>query len=52
MRDYNINRKALYSTDTQGSFECKCKDGYEGQDCSVNINDCAPNPCKNGGSYW
>ena len=43
-----INR-ILLLTDTQGSFECKCKDGYEGEDCSVDTDDCAPNPCQNGG---
>jgi hypothetical protein len=31
------------------SFECACDAGYEGDLCEKNIDDCAPNPCRNGG---
>ena len=28
---------------------CTCVAGYTGDDCTVNIDDCDPNPCENGG---
>ena len=31
-------------------FSCDCVDGYEGDRCDVNHDDCLPNPCENGGS--
>ena len=31
-------------------YSCTCVAGYTSDDCSVNINDCDPNPCENGGS--
>ena len=31
------------------SFSCDCVDGYEGDRCDVNHDDCLPNPCENGG---
>ena len=31
-------------------FSCDCVDGYEGDHCDVNHDDCLPNPCENGGS--
>jgi uncharacterized membrane protein len=31
------------------SFECDCDAGYEGDLCEKNIDDCTPNPCRNGG---
>uniref|UniRef100_A0A1X7T6V2 EGF-like domain-containing protein n=1 Tax=Amphimedon queenslandica TaxID=400682 RepID=A0A1X7T6V2_AMPQE len=27
---------------------CHCVEGYTGKNCSVNIDDCSPNPCQNG----
>jgi hypothetical protein len=32
------------------SFTCACAAGYSGATCATNINDCAPNPCLNGGA--
>ncbi len=29
---------------------CECDAGYEGDSCEVDINECDPNPCMNGGS--
>ena len=31
------------------SYECECQPGYTDKHCDVNIDDCASNPCKNGG---
>ena len=37
------------SATKEGSFTCACKEGWTGPYCSVNINECANAPCKNGG---
>ena len=29
---------------------CMCPTGYTGADCSMDIDDCAFNPCRNGGT--
>jgi len=29
---------------------CECDTGYEGDNCEVDINECNPNPCQNGGA--
>ena len=29
---------------------CQCVPGYNGTLCDVNINECSPNPCQNGGT--
>ncbi|CAD7084628.1 unnamed protein product [Hermetia illucens] len=36
------------STDN-GGFHCSCHSGYTGLYCEHNLNECSPNPCKNGG---
>ncbi|XP_059481287.1 protein jagged-1b isoform X2 [Neocloeon triangulifer] len=33
-----------------GNYWCQCDPGYTGQFCHENINDCADNVCKNGGT--
>ncbi|CAG2230338.1 Neurogenic locus notch homolog protein 1 [Mytilus edulis] len=30
-------------------YTCSCASGYEGTSCDIKIDDCAPNPCLNGG---
>ena len=30
-------------------YLCVCETGWTGERCSVNINDCATDPCQNGG---
>ena len=32
------------------SFHCSCAEGYEGDRCEINTNDCDPDPCENGGT--
>ena len=34
---------------TDGSYDCVCLAGYEGRNCSINIDECLPRPCRNGG---
>jgi hypothetical protein len=37
-------------TDGVASFSCACADGYEGETCEVDIDECADSPCLNGGT--
>lgn len=39
-----------HCTEQQTTYLCTCKNGYEGRNCSQNINECQNNPCRNGGS--
>ena len=39
----------LECLDLDNRFECKCRDGYEGERCQTNVDDCKTNPCRNGG---
>ena len=32
------------------NFSCECLPGYTGEDCSVNIDECASNPCGENGN--
>uniref|UniRef100_A0A3B3UY66 Sushi, nidogen and EGF like domains 1 n=1 Tax=Poecilia latipinna TaxID=48699 RepID=A0A3B3UY66_9TELE len=32
------------------SFTCSCLAGFTGRRCQINVNECASNPCQNGGS--
>jgi len=33
-----------------GTYVCACHAGWEGSDCATNIDDCALDPCENGGT--
>ena len=35
-------------TDTDGSYRCLCNDGYSGERCEVNVNNCEGDPCGGG----
>ncbi|XP_065903442.1 adhesion G protein-coupled receptor L4-like [Dysidea avara] len=37
-------------TDEVNSFTCNCVDGFTGENCTANIDDCDPNPCMNNGT--
>ncbi|CAK8694007.1 unnamed protein product [Clavelina lepadiformis] len=39
---------ATCTTDTQ--YHCECPEGYEGDTCTINPDDCAVKPCLNGGT--
>lgn len=52
---FGPNCKSLCSCSALGSStcdpvngSCRCKAGYTGTSCSIDINDCLPAPCKNG----
>ena len=36
--------------DNINGYSCVCADGFTSTNCTVNIDDCDPNPCMNGGS--
>lgn len=36
------------SNDLESSYICHCVEGFVGRDCSVNIDECAGQPCQNG----
>ncbi|XP_062327236.1 EGF-like repeat and discoidin I-like domain-containing protein 3 isoform X2 [Osmerus eperlanus] len=35
--------------DVFSEYVCKCQPGFEGAHCQINVNDCANQPCRNGG---
>uniref|UniRef100_H3CC85 Delta-like protein n=1 Tax=Tetraodon nigroviridis TaxID=99883 RepID=H3CC85_TETNG len=41
---------ATCSNTGQGSYTCSCRPGFTGASCEVQVNECAGNPCRNGGS--
>ncbi len=32
----------------RNSHQCKCKRGYDGSYCEIQINECSASPCRNG----
>ncbi|CAL8328628.1 unnamed protein product [Merluccius merluccius] len=41
---------ATCSNTGQGSYTCSCRPGFSGASCETEVNECAGNPCRNGGS--
>ncbi|XP_028288640.1 cubilin [Parambassis ranga] len=44
-----VNGQCL-STTTAPGYICNCNAGWQGVNCDQNINECASNPCQNGGT--
>ena len=40
--------ECLSKSPNEGYYTCECNDGFEGQFCELNIDDCENKPCKNG----
>lgn len=36
--------------DSEGAEMCKCRDGFTGTFCEIDINECQSSPCQNGGT--
>ncbi|XP_029134023.2 cubilin [Labrus bergylta] len=44
-----VNGQCVATTSAPG-FICNCSPGWQGVNCDQNINECASNPCENGGT--
>ncbi|XP_029916909.1 protein crumbs homolog 1 [Myripristis murdjan] len=42
--------KANFSYEEAAGFMCRCLPGFTGENCSVNVDECASYPCQHGGS--
>ena len=41
--------EATCTNDGEGGYHCSCVPGWEGTDCDMEVDECAPGPCLNGG---
>ena len=50
VKSYDARRYCLNIPSS--SYICSCAEGYRGQNCTVDVNECdaVPSPCKNGAS--
>ena len=50
----NTNQNCIeeegHSSEHPNGFDCECKPGYSGPACETDVDECAPNPCHNGGT--
>ena len=49
-RDAPCQNGATCTNDGVGGYHCLCEPGWEGTDCDMEVNECAPGPCQNGGT--
>jgi len=47
--DYSDNDDLVFETMPNHGFVCSCAAGFDGVNCSHNIQECDSNPCQNGG---
>ena len=45
---YYIHVKSVFQQDLVAGFACRCPDGYFGDRCETDHDDCASNPCIEG----
>ena len=50
LRDAPCQNGATCTNDGEGGYHCQCVPGWEGTDCDMEVDECAPGPCLNGGS--
>lgn len=41
---------AMACNNTPGGFQCQCQEGWGGQTCAKNLDDCAMGQCRHGGT--
>ena len=46
--NFNLIKPGQDSSASRG-YRCDCADGFEGENCGSSVDDCASNPCQNGG---
>ena len=39
----------FFIQDLINGYQCSCDNGWSGENCGANIDDCTPNPCQHGG---
>ena len=44
----NLNFYITFFKNKQNE-RCECQPGWEGYNCEIDVNECASNPCRNGG---
>ena len=47
-RNGGLCNHQLSSYNSKQSYQCACRDGFTGQQCEINVDECASNPCLNG----
>lgn len=45
------NESTCIDSETEYNYLCSCKPGYTGKNCEIEIDECASEPCMNGGRY-
>ncbi|VDD82227.1 unnamed protein product [Mesocestoides corti] len=48
-RERDVPQSIYYEPQNRLPYECDCQFGWEGVNCTINVDDCKGNPCQNGG---